>query len=185
MQKFLAKLLFILSCVLAYGAQAAPITSTSALVFDSDTSDFGAKYGISAYQQSFEASYTFSYGGMFDLSGAVISIALKNVSGLNITSFTLSGNGQTYTGTGSSSGGVTIYTLNASSLAAGNYTLTVSGAVTGTTGGSFGGNLNISAVPEASSLAMMLAGLGLVAGFALRRQRKLPEAPSQPSLMPA
>lgn len=46
--------------------------------------------------------------------------------------------------------------------------------ITGTTSGAFGGSysLAISAIPEADSVAMILAGLGLV-GYVVRRNRRL------------
>lgn len=50
------------------------------------------------------------------------------------------------------------------------YKFVVSGNVTGTLGGSYGGALAAAPVPEAETTAMMLAGLGLV-GFMVSRRR--------------
>lgn len=50
------------------------------------------------------------------------------------------------------------------------YKFVVSGNVTGTLGGSYGGALAAAPVPEAETYAMMLAGLGLV-GFMVSRRR--------------
>ena len=51
------------------------------------------------------------------------------------------------------------------------YGIQVSGTVGGTTGvGSYSGNVNMSAVPEPKTYAMLLAGLGLLA-FTARRRR--------------
>ena len=55
-------------------------------------------------------------------------------------------------------------------LAAGPHTLFVNGDIVGTSG-SFGGNINITAVPEPATWAMMLLGFGAV-GFAMRRRRQ-------------
>jgi hypothetical protein len=60
--------------------------------------------------------------------------------------------------------------LNPISLAAGDHTITVGGTLNGTVG-SYVGNFNVAAVPEAGTWAMMLlgfAGMGLV----IRRSRK-------------
>lgn len=50
------------------------------------------------------------------------------------------------------------------------YAFEVRGNVTGTFGGSYGANINISPVPEASGWTLGLAGLGML-GFASRRRR--------------
>jgi hypothetical protein len=55
-------------------------------------------------------------------------------------------------------------TLDAGTL----YTLEVRGDIVGSSGGSYGGNVNIAAVPEPASLAMLLAGV-LAVGFVVRR----------------
>jgi PEP-CTERM motif len=70
--------------------------------------------------------------------------------------------------------GVTTVVLNPISLVAGDYTLQIRGTVSGLSGGSYGGVLNIAQpVPEPETYGMLLAGIGLV-GFAGRRKtRKL------------
>jgi PEP-CTERM motif len=60
-------------------------------------------------------------------------------------------------------------TLTSNSLAAGNYTLAVRGHVNGTNGGSYSGVMNLAPVPEASTMALMLAGLAGI-GLVLRRR---------------
>ncbi len=67
---------------------------------------------------------------------------------------------------------VTTVVLNPLSLAAGTYTLQIRGTVSGTSGGSYAGVLNLTnPVPEPETYAMMLAGLGLM-GFMSRRKNK-------------
>ncbi|MFL9922882.1 FxDxF family PEP-CTERM protein [Herbaspirillum lusitanum] len=185
MQKILASILLTLFLALIGPiAHAANINGTSALVFNNDTSSFGASFGSGTKNKTFLENYTFSYSSPFDVSSAVISIALSNVSSVNISSFTLSGNGSTYTGSKTVVGNTVYYTLNASSLSSGSYVLSVAGTVTGTRGGSFGGNINVSPVPEVSSAAMMLGGLMLVGFVALRRRTSVNTgtAANRPSL---
>jgi len=152
-------------------ANAAQIESTSALTFDGVTSNFGSSFGADTKGKTFLSNYTFDYGNPFAVSSAVISIALNKMSSLDIGSFTLSGNGNTYTGSKSTIGNTQFFTLSASNLASGLYTLSVAGTVTGHAGGSFGGNISVAAVPEASTTAMMIGGLALV-GFGVARRRR-------------
>lgn len=62
------------------------------------------------------------------------------------------------------------YTLSLSAMlpAATGYRFVVSGNVTGTLGGSYGGVLAAAPVPEPETWAMLLAGLGLTGWFARR-----------------
>jgi PEP-CTERM motif len=65
----------------------------------------------------------------------------------------------------------TTVVLNPLSLAAGTYTLQIRGTVSGSSGGSYAGVLNLTnPVPEPETYAMMLAGLGLM-GFMSRRRK--------------
>lgn len=65
----------------------------------------------------------------------------------------------------------TTVVLNPVSLLAGTYTLQIRGTVSGSSGGSYAGVLNIAQpVPEPESYAMLLAGLGIM-GFTARRRK--------------
>lgn len=55
-------------------------------------------------------------------------------------------------------------------LGPGTYVLEVYGDVSGTSGGSYSGTLNLAPVPLPSSLSLMLAGLGLLAGLFYTRK---------------
>ena len=67
--------------------------------------------------------------------------------------------------------GITTVVLNPITLLAGTYTLQVRGTVTGTSGGSYAGVLNVAQpVPEPESYAMLMTGLGLM-GFMGRRRK--------------
>jgi hypothetical protein len=54
-------------------------------------------------------------------------------------------------------------------LAAGTYTLQIRGTVSGSSGGSYSGVLNIAQVPEPSTYAMLLCGMAII-GFCTRKQ---------------
>ena len=64
----------------------------------------------------------------------------------------------------------TVVLTSPNPLLSGNYTLQVRGLVTGSGGGSYAGTLNLTPVPEVESLAMFLAGLGMM-GFISRRRK--------------
>lgn len=69
------------------------------------------------------------------------------------------------------SGGLgTINVIDRTSLSAGSYVLEVRGTVTGSSGGSYSGLLNVTPVPEADGIALALAGFGVL-GF-VRARRK-------------
>jgi len=70
-----------------------------------------------------------------------------------------------------STGTATTQQIDPLMLAAGDYVLEVRGRVTGNSGGSYGGVINVAAVPEPSGAALALAGLALlgVAGWRARR----------------
>jgi hypothetical protein len=177
MQKLLSNLLLAASFAAAgSAAQAAQINSTTPLEFDGKTSTFGAAFDTSQSGQTFQQDYTFSNSGAATATSAVISIALGSASSLDITGFSLNGNGNTWTGAKSVVGGTQYFTLRASNIAAGDYTLRVTGSVTGASGGSFGGNISVAAVPEISTAAMMLGGLALVGLAAMRSRRRDPGA---------
>jgi len=176
MKKHVASALLLLSLAAAGTAYAAPapqITGTTAVVFDNTgtTTAISHVFGSSDAGKTFSESFTFNYGSLFDVTTGVMSTSLRSSSALELTSFTLTGNGNTYYGVKTTAGGIQTYAIDASGLTAGNYTLTVGGKVIGSAG-SFAGTLNVAAVPEASTTAMMLGGLALVGFAAVRRRRK-------------
>jgi hypothetical protein len=181
MKKTIIGMLFAAS-LLAAGvatANAANINDTTAITFNAGNTSagFSGAFGQGTAGKTFLENYTFSFPTDFDVTSAVISIALGTSTAVNITNFMLSGNGQTFLGSETSTGAVQVWNLTAANLASGAYTLSVFGNVLGSAGGSFGGNINISPVPEASTTAMMLGGLALV-GFAATRRRRNNVAPS-------
>lgn len=186
MKKIISALFVSASLLCSASSYAATdINNTSAITFNANTSSLGATYGVGTPGKTFTENFTFSQGSLFELTSAIISISLGTTSGLDITGFTLTGNGVTSVGTMTSSAGLQTWTLTASNLSAGLYTLAAIGSVTGSTGGSFGGNINVAAVPEASTTAMMLGGLAVVGFAASRRRRKQGADTRATGLMPA
>jgi hypothetical protein len=61
-------------------------------------------------------------------------------------------------------------TITNTGLGGGQYSLQVGGKILGTSGGSYGGNINVSPVPEPETWGMMVAGIGAV-GFMSRRRK--------------
>ena len=146
--------------------------------------------GTSPY--TFTDAYTFTIGGTAAYDSFTATINLGNI--LSIANFQAAlfngtplaaqfggtGAGSHIGFTGSTSGAVTglawtagsggFITLSAPSLAAGAYTLEVRGKVNGTNGGSYAGVMNLAPVPEASNVALMLAGIGVFGVLAVRRR---------------
>lgn len=129
-----------------------------------------------------DATETFSYpGALFPNFANTFSFSLSSLSDL-VTSFSLSGLVGSATvslrdGSGSVLGSFSASTLSSgsasfSNLAAGNYSyrVTGSGFLAGGTLTSTLTPVNVSPVPEPGSLAMLLAGLGMVGVIARRRR---------------
>ncbi|MEB0137132.1 FxDxF family PEP-CTERM protein [Actimicrobium sp. CCC2.4] len=151
-------------------ANAIATSSSEPLVLTHGTTAFGKTFAANTKGNTFTNDYTFSTSAASSLTGAVISI--KGLStDLNITGFNLIPTvGATITGLAFSSGYVDAWLITAPNLLPGNYTLEVTGKVLGD-GGSYGGNVNVSAVPEPETWGMMIGGLGLI-GMAIGRRTK-------------
>lgn len=177
----------------AQGAQATDLTRTTVLSLTTDGSNgFNGHFnndtfGAGTKGKTFEDTYTFTIGSGFDSSASLTSTFIGATKDLVITGFSLN----KYSGALSNvtstvfgiNEGVSIdpvthlplpkvkdsWSLDGASLSMGTYFLQVNGKVLGVQGGSYGGDVTISAVPEAETYAMLLAGLGLV-GFVARRK---------------
>ena len=121
-------------------------------------------------------NYTFTLSGANDLSGLVTSLISAPNSGLIITGFNLLSNNAVLL-----AGHQNLVDFDASEqawgfdgshyLSAGSYTLQVRGYAADTTAGSYSGNIGIAAaVPEPETIAMLLAGLGLIGVVSRRRK---------------
>lgn len=147
-----------------------------------------APSGAAGSDGFFLSDYGFSISGPASFSAAVLSFDLGATLQLSDLSLTLL-RGTAWSGALSTTlsaadiadrdarvlttgfGNPVTQTLSAYALDAGNYVVEVRGRVTGTGGGSFGGVLNVSAVPEPDSGVLALAGFGLLAWVARRTRR--------------
>ncbi len=158
-----------LSLALAMAAGAANATTFNLNVSNGSASIFSPNY---ADNQSFNDVFNFTIGNVQKLSASITATFVTNSNG-GVKTFVLENLSSSQT-IGSTKrvyvDGDTTYTtltIKTASLAAGNYALLVTGK------GSYGGALHLtSAVPEASTTAMMLGGLALVGFAASRRRRK-------------
>lgn len=183
----LTAVLFALLCG-APGAHAQTIERTAALDGRSDgVGGFNAWYGdgftAGDSGRAFASVFTFSVAGIpFDAAASVTSSYLDSpgtkdllITGLSLYRFdpaTMAPIGNAVAGidlTGFGDNPVDSWSVRAFDLPLGSYAVRVDGRVAGVAGGSFGGDLTVSPVPEASSWAMLLAGL--TGGALLRRRR--------------
>jgi hypothetical protein len=134
----------------------------------------------------FVNDYGFSIGTSGSFSSAVVTIDLLNILQISNLSISLI-QGTQWTGAVPSAlsavdtasrinntlafdnaGAISITPFT---LSPGNYFLQVRGQSTGSSGGSYGGVMNIAAVPEPEGVLLALAGAGFLA-FSLRRARR-------------
>jgi hypothetical protein len=113
--------------------------------------------------------YTFSLVNPFGfLSGIASSLELEPVLGIDGFSVVLQDASATVLGIDNSPGDGFMF----DNLTAGSYSLTFVGLTSGSIGGSYGGAIFATTIPEPETYALMLAGLGLVGFMAARRRRQ-------------
>lgn len=156
----------------------AVVAQAETIEFDEGSGGFFAvvKKGVS----SFSGTWDFEVPSLSAANGSVTSsFSAVGVKDLVISSFYITGNGQTYLGRQTSTGSQEAWVIDAFNAAAGSYMLHVAGSVVpsivgGKTtygGGSFGGQLDLAApVPEPETWGMMVGGLALVGALARRRK---------------
>jgi opacity protein-like surface antigen len=146
------------------------VTTEQTISFVDGTSEFGQKFSKDYKGYNFLSNFVFSIGGSSDFDSALVSMA-GNKTDLSFTGFDLytSGGNLIRTGTNVSTGTLDVWSLSAENIVSGNYRLAVTGNVLGINGGSFGGNVNISPIPEPATWGMMIGGLAVV-GMAVRRR---------------
>ena len=173
-KSLIAALVFATASFGTSAAYADDISSNpQALAILDQSAYFGDSFALNNIGNTFADQFRFSVTSVpHDLDAIVASISGTADMGLDISDLSLfSSNGNLITtGTLGSSGAVDIWTLNADSLAVGNYYLQVSGSLVSNTSGSFGGSMMLTPVPEPETYGMLLAGLGVVGMIARRRK---------------
>jgi hypothetical protein len=114
---------------------------------------------------SFTDIYNFTIATLSEVTGYALSVSANKY---NIDSFSLTLNSGTTVLGGPVGAGSTIDFLG---LTPGSYSFDVNGAGVGTAGGKYTINASTVAVPEPSTWAMMLGGLGLIGFMSYRRRQ--------------
>jgi hypothetical protein len=174
--KTLAALTFAGACLSAAHAAPAPadVVTNKTITFEENSSDFGATFGLlnGKTGYSFLSKFNFALTGSSDLDSAFVSVAGKKTD-LSFSAFDLytQAGKLVTTGQGGAVDKITdVWKISFADLAAGAYTLAVAGKVVGVSGGSFGGNVSVSPVPEPATWSMMVGGFGVLALVARRRK---------------
>jgi hypothetical protein len=112
--------------------------------------------------------YTFTLPVTTTLSGIVSSV-VSGGQDVDFTSLVLTGPSGPFSFSLVNPDPFEIWTISTPTLLAGAYTLTLIGTNSAAIG-TYTGNIAVSAVPEAETYALMLAGLGVIGFLALRRR---------------
>ncbi len=152
---------------LALAAGLAVSASAGAATYDLGTLSTGVtQFGPNAVNGTFSDTIDFTIAGASNLAAGVgalnFSLGSTPYFGINNLNLTLYNSHNVDLGSGAS--------VSLNDLSGGSYYAVITGKTYGVAGGEYGGAISISAVPEASTLAMMLAGLGLLGYVASRRK---------------
>lgn len=138
---------------------------------DTFLSDYGFSIGTNGSFTS--AVVTFDLASTFQLSDLSVSLlqgsAWSGAVPADLSAAQIANRDSRILATGSGSSMTQM--IDQMQLGPGDYVVEVSGRVTGANGGSFGGLLNVAAVPEPAGYVLSLAGFGLLA-FVRRRARR-------------
>jgi len=126
-------------------------------------SDYG--FSIDASSSFSSAVLTFDLGTTFQISDLTVSLLSGSAWSASVPSDLSASQiaDRDSRIVASASGSSLTQSIAQITLGPGSYVVEISGQVTGTNGGSYGGVLNVSAVPEPTGFALALAGFGLLA----------------------
>lgn len=129
---------------------------------------YSATVAVGPFSTDYAFSLADASSGVFSLNQ--LPLANGNISVFDFSSLTFN----LYTATDNWLGGdVAGGQFSFANLEAGNYYITVAGTANGAFGGIYAGSINIAAVPEPSSIAMLMIGFAALGAVARRRQNKL------------
>jgi len=181
-QSLFLALAFVSSSMVAHAAvdvSQVPVDITQDLI-DYSSSDFGRTLsGLYSGMGNnfFSDKYTFTTGNFNDVAALMTSLKATPGSGLTITGFDLrNASSIVFQGTQDivnflPSEQAWSFASGMNPLPSGSYTLEVNGYVASPNGGSYSGNIGISAaVPEPETYGMLLAGMSMLAFLAYRRK---------------
>ncbi|MGZ3181742.1 MAG: FxDxF family PEP-CTERM protein [Telluria sp.] len=133
---------------------------------------FGDVFAMNNANNTFTDQFRFTAAAGMDLSAIVSSISSTANNGMAITGFDLmNAGGVVRTGTMTQTGAVDVWTLTGGpALTSGDYWLQVKGTMDSDAAAAFGGAISMAPVPEPSTYALLLGGLGIL-GVAARRRR--------------
>lgn len=150
------------------GLQLVELPGSSVLPTDFFYDDYAFQIDGSSFNS---LTATIDLGTWFDISNLQVRLyqgtLLTTTTGAAGPGLVAAWSAQTLTA--QSSGG-NVQVIAPIDLAPGSYVLEVRGNLTGTSGGSYAGVLNLAPVPEPGALGMMFAGLGML-GFMMRRRQ--------------
>jgi hypothetical protein len=154
-------------------ASAADFSYSKNLSLLDGTAGFGPlhEFAAGSLDKTFSDTYYFSIPALSNAASNVSAISFDDTTGVDFTLFSLYKVGSaTAAATGSLNELSGLWSLSGTNLSSGDYFFKVEGTITTNDFAIYSGNVTVSAVPEAETYAMLLAGLGLVGVIARRRK---------------
>ncbi|MRW86246.1 PEP-CTERM sorting domain-containing protein [Pseudoduganella sp. FT26W] len=175
MKKYTSFLIGLVLAAASVFASAADFERTSNITLIDGTSGFGplSSFSDGSLNKTFSDLFYFSVPSLSNADSNISSISFSDTTGIDFSHFDLYKVGSSVAAaSGSLDADSGLWFLTGTNLTAGSYYFKVQGTITTNDAVTYSGNLLVSAVPEAETYAMLLAGLGLV-GFVARRRKTI------------